>query len=159
MIEAGGFWLASNKFFFVFFFLYSQLCAIFGLGSGIYNIIVAEGKRLNLPLIVNIAVMVIPNIVLQFLWILSVCKTVKVLNRFFERQNQSVYSAKGINWLMCGNLMYIRIKIVDSDSEMQVFAKSIGNRSQVGSGKSEKDGKSSANREILLKIYDLIKKN
>ena len=151
MKEAGGCWLSSAKFFFVFFFLYSQSCAIFGLGSGIYNIIASEDKKLNIPMIVNIVVMLVPNIVLQFLWILSTCKAVKILNAFFERQNHNVQSAKGVNWLMCGNLMYIRIKIVDS--EMHAFGKSIGNGSQVGSGgKSVKDGKT-ANREILLKKY------
>jgi len=152
MIEAGGCWLASAKFFFVFFFLYSQSCAIFGLGSGVYNIMAAEDKRLNIPLVVNIAVMLIPNVILQFLWILSTCKAVKVLNGCFERENQSVHSAKGINWLMCGNLMYIRIKIVGA--EMQTFAKPIGSGTQDGGGKSGKDGKSSnTNREILLKKY------
>jgi len=152
MKEAGGCWLASAKFFFVIFFLYSQSCGLFGLGFIIYNLIASEDNKLSLSMTVNIAVLMVPNMVLQFFWILSMCKAVKILNAFFERQNQALHLSKGINWLMCGNLMYIRIKIMDS--EMNAFGKSsIGNGSQVGSGgKSVKDGKT-ANKEILLKKY------
>jgi hypothetical protein len=151
MIRAGGGWRKAAKFFFVIALIYSHLWTLFSIGWLIYNFIVSDVEKgksiLNIPWWLSIIVLTVPHIVLQALWIIAMKKTSQRIADLFERENRDVYGAKGINWLTCRHLMYIRIHMVGSvDSEMQAFAKST-QPSQVGkSGKKDKN----TNKEVLL---------
>lgn len=114
MIEAGGSWLSAAKCFFVLMVLYCIACTIAGLATGVYKQVIADDPDdFNIPLWLNAAVFVAPNIIFQLCWIISVRKAGKLLERFFEWQNQRYYTARGINWISKGGLlMYIQIKIV-----------------------------------------------
>lgn len=117
MNEAGGCWLAAAKFFFVFFLIYSQLCAIIDGGLAIYNIITDDDDDIEIPLIVNVGLFIAPNILLQIFWLVSMNKACTCLSRFFELQNKKFYAARGVSWQTCKTLMYIQISIVRGNEE------------------------------------------
>ena len=115
MIIAGGGFLSAAKFFFVLTVLYALACTVVGIGLAVYQrAIIDDPDDFEVPLWVNIAVLVLPNILFQLFWIISGAVAAKRLRRFFDEQNQKVYSARGINWTSKGGaLMYIHIKIVN----------------------------------------------
>lgn len=70
-------------------------------------------------------------------------KTCKILKEFFDVQNEEVYAARGVNWLTCGTVLYMRLTIVDS--ELQAFPKYVEN-GQMNTSKN-------SNKEVLLKAF------
>lgn len=115
MIKEGGGWLKGAKIFFILVALYSLGCTAFGLGSVILKV-ASPDTDFEIPIVVNIVVMVLPNIILQMIWIFCVWKARNLIRDFLDWQNDSVYAARGINWLTCNTLMYIHIKVWNADS-------------------------------------------
>ena len=147
MIQVGGGWLTATKIFFVLMIFYCIFCAVFG---NVTMIMKLCGKPLDISIAIQLLIMGVPNIIFQVAWLCCMVKSSKIIKKFFEEQNEKIYSFKGINWISYGHLMYIQIKILDS--EMLDFEKA-GKTSMSGqTGKSEK-AKKPSNKDILLKQY------
>ena len=109
----------------------------------------------KITLIVDLVGLVIPNIILQIYWRRSMKKTCAVIEEYFYLQNKDIYSVVGINWVTCGTLLYINIKLVDKETELRSFEEFSNSTRLSRLRKAEKNlavetRKDNSNKEILL---------
>jgi len=101
---------------------------------------------------VNVAVMILPNILLQVFWIISMCKVCGILREFFELQTKTIYSSKGIQWVSFKHLMFIGIRIADPEAWASRISSRSSQPSQVGKADSLR-ALDDSNKRSLLKGY------
>ena len=112
MIAEGGRWLKATRIFFIMTVIYSIFGAFFGLGTTIYKYLIADDPDdFNISFGLNVCITMLPNILIQVLWMYSMCKSCELIKEFLHYQNIKAYSQRGVNWSLVGvNLMYIQIR-------------------------------------------------
>lgn len=153
MINAGGERLKKTKRIYLIMVIYALLCFIGWLFQIIFQLIF-PAKNLQTPMAISIIITVIPNMVLQCYWKSSMLKTCEGIAKLFDRENKGIYAARGINWQTCYTLVFIHIRILDSELEEVYEGESNKTRKTLTENIiTIDDVKSIENKEILLKYF------
>lgn len=157
--NAGGKWWTSTKFVYIFMIIHAVLCfaAYFGklIASAIFD---KRIEALEVSTVVNITCLMLPNIISQICMKIFMKKACIGVQKFFDAKNEEIYTARGINWLTCGTLLFIHVKILETETELKEFGEYCNNSLLLmgtsGNNMSafETINKNS-NKEILLKKY------
>ena len=152
MIREGGNWLIAAKILFVLVLIYSIVGAVAG--------ILSISKVFDMFFGTQALIFMMPSIILQMIWIFCGWKARNKIRDLFDWQNERYYTARGVNWLTCGTLLFIHVKITEKDAELQEF-KEYSNNSVLLMGTSGNNMSAfetinkNSNREILLKNHQI----
>jgi len=152
MIKAGGKWLLTARVTYILMLIHAVLSFLAWTTNLVLVLILDKRiESLEVSTIVKIAVLIAPNIVFQIGLKFFMYKTCREIKKILDYKNEEVYKERGINWLTCGTLVYIQIKIVDT--ELQCFDEYLNTSGGFGMEKSSafETIKKNPNREILLK--------
>lgn len=153
-IKAAGGSLKTTRIAYLLSVIFAVLCFLAGVVLyAIHEIDPSKLPSIDFPLWIKIVAFILPNVILQCFCKFSMSRTCKIIKQFFDVQNEQVYSARGINWLTRGTLLYIHVKIVDS--ELQAYPKYINN-SQLGKAGNAPNFdymNQSSNKEVLLQPF------
>lgn len=149
MIKAGGSKLKKTKIIYLVTISYSILC----LASWIFQLIFG----FQVPVWIGIVMTVIPNMVLQFYWKSCMVKSCEGIARLFDRQNEGIYAARGLHWRTCYTLVYIHIRVLDSElqvlNEAREALKLRDEKTASVTIEEVKNIGNNWNKEVLLKHY------
>jgi len=149
LAAAGGGWFAASKVNYILTTIHATLCLLVFLAQLIAREFY-DKTILEISTVIQITCLVIPNIVFQICMKIFLKKACVGIQRFFDEKNQEIYTERGVNWLTCGTLVFIHLKIVGEDVEME---KLYGESSQLLVGTSGNNMNQNSNREVLLKKF------
>jgi len=130
MIQVSGKRLKISKVAYYLMLTYAYLSFLSGLVLVLLHFLNPESPRArDTPWLIKIAAFLVPNVALQCYWKYSMRKTCENIEKLFEEQNEQVYAAKGLNWLIHGSLLYIHLKIINQERQDFMFEPSKVNQS------------------------------
>ena len=151
MINIGGEKLKKAKRIYFIMVAYAVLCFVGWLFQIIFQLIFPS-KNLQTSMAVSILVTVLPNMMLQCYWKSSMLKACEEIARLFDRENKRIYTARGINWQTCYTLIFIHIRILDS--ELESFDGDLkGELEKMITIDKARNIENNSNKEILLKHF------
>jgi len=151
MIKAGGKWLQTARITYILMLIHAVLSFLAWTANLVLVLILDKRiESLEVSTVVKIAVLIAPNIIFQLSLKFFMYKTCKEIKKILDIKNEEVYKEKGLSWLTCGTLIYIQIKIVDT--ELQCFDEYLNTSGGFGMERSSafETFKKNPNREILL---------
>ncbi len=152
--NAGGGWFTASKVNYILTMIHAVLC----LGVFLAQVIAKkfyDKEILEISTAIKITCLILPNIILQISMKIFMKKACIGIQKFFDSKNEEIYAERGINWLTCGTLIFIHLKIVGEDTELQGFGE-YSNNNQILLGTSGNNMNAfeminkNSNREILL---------
>jgi len=113
MILSAGDDLRKARILYKTLYVFVILCFIVGLGQLVYGVRDPDGYKENkVPMIVSLLVVGIPNIVLSCYWKSYMKKSCVSIAKYFEKQNASVWTARGVQLQIMNTLIYVKILIL-----------------------------------------------
>ncbi len=115
MIREGGWWLIASKVLLVSLIMFAVTAFVFNITTLILKWSKNDAyDKIKISFGMRILIFVLPNLLLQCIWIFCVWKARNRIRDLFDWQNEKYYASRGVNWQTCNTLMYIHIKFWSS---------------------------------------------